>query len=61
MGETLDYFTPVPAAPAPVLPPLRGASYSSERPDWLTMAVVVCVATGLAFFIVIGMAWVMAA
>ena len=61
MSETLNYYTPAPAAPARVLPPLRSSSDPSERTDWLTMAVVVCIATGLAFFIVIGMAWAMGA
>ena len=62
MGETLNYYTPAPAAPARVLPPLRPSSDpSAERTDWLTMAVVVCIATGMAFSIVIGLAWVMGA
>jgi hypothetical protein len=55
----LNYWTPGVAAPARVLPPARHTPDSSERADWLTMAVVVCISAAGAFCIVIGMAWVM--
>jgi hypothetical protein len=57
----LNYWTPGVAAPARVLPPARNACGERERVDWLTMAVVVCIATAGAFCIVIAMAWVMGA
>ncbi len=59
MGQTLNYWNPAPAAPSRVLPPPHGQRDPAERTDWLTMAVVVCIAAGLAFFMVIAMAWVM--
>ena len=57
----LDYWTPAGAAPARVLPPVRPVTGAGERTDWLTMAVVVCIATAMAFAIVISMAWMMGA
>ena len=61
MNETLNYWTPRGAAPSPVLPPRRAGAggTSAESTDWLTMAVVVCIAAAMAFAIVIAMAWVM--
>jgi len=61
VNETLNYWTPRNAAPSPVLPPYRAAAGGTpaEPTDWLTMAVVVCVAAAMAFAIVIAMAWVM--
>ena len=61
MSETLNYWTPSPAAPARVFSPERMGQDFGERVDWLTMGVVVCVAAAGAFSIVIGMAWVMGA
>ena len=61
MNETLDYWTP-PAAPASralrhgAAAPVPGRG---EPVDWLTMAVVVCIAAAGAFSIVIAIAWVL--
>ena len=60
MSGTLNYWSSGGGEPPRALPsPLRAAAGSGERVDWLTMAVVVCVAAGGAFSVVIAIAWVM--
>jgi len=61
LSGTLNYWTPSGAAPLRALPPAGPGMDSGERVDWLTMAVVVCIAAAGAFSIVIAMAWVLGA
>ena len=51
----LDYWTPPVAVPVAVLPLRR----RREPVDWLSMLFVVAVAAGLAFSIVVALAWVL--
>jgi hypothetical protein len=58
VGDTLNYWTPA-GAQAPRALPAGMAAGRAEPVDWLTLAVVVCVAAAGAFSIVIAMAWVL--
>ena len=59
MSGMLNYWGGATREPARGMP-LRAASGTGERIDFITTAVVVCLATAGAFCIVIAMAWVMA-
>ena len=54
----LEYWNPDLPAPAAAVPAPRSPA---DRTDWLTMAFVVCVAVGMAFSIVVALAWVLGA
>lgn len=54
----LQYWNPGPPVPAAAAAAPRNPA---DRTDWLTMAFVVCVAVGMAFSIVVALAWVLGA